>query len=144
MAMELKVKDKTYKVKFGFNSFCDTDLMDRTADLINLFHNEGAEDDKDVTGMGKIKELFRCVRDLLFVGFERFNPVENKQEVGNLLDDWKEEAQEGEKRGLLDLFTLLSEELMNEGFLGDLMNQLADTGTKIPAKIPQDHKGPQR
>lgn len=140
MAMELKVKDKVYKVKFGYNSFCDTDLMDRTSDLIKLFHNEGAESDKDVTGMGKIKELFSCVRDLLFVGFEKYNPVETKQEIGNILDDYHEEAAEDDKRGILDLFTKLSEELMNEGFLGDLMENLNKGPKNEVTKIPQDHK----
>lgn len=141
--MQLNIKGKEYKVKFGYNSFCDTDLMDRTSDLIKLFHNEGTEDDKDVTGMGKIKELFICVRDLLFVGFEKFNPAESKQEIGNLLDDWKEEAAEGEKRGLIDLFTKLSEELMNEGFFGDLTEEFPEETKKIQ-KIPQDHKKPQK
>lgn len=31
--MELKVKGKEYKVRFGYNSFCDTDLMDRTKEF---------------------------------------------------------------------------------------------------------------
>lgn len=140
MAMELKVKDKIYKVKFGYNSFCDTDLMDRTTDLIKLFNEEKAEGDKDAAGMGKLKDLFCCVRDLLFVGFEKFNPVESKQEIGNILDDWKEEAKEGEKRGLFDLFTSLSEELMNEGFFADLTEGKEE---KKP-KEPQDHKKPEK
>lgn len=141
--MILKVKDKEYKVKFGYNSFCDTDLMDRTSDLIMIFHNAEVEDDKDVTGMGKIKDLFVCVRDLLFVGFEKFNPVETKQEIGNILDDYNEEKTEEDKRGILDLFTKLSEELMNEGFLGDLMERLNEA-TKNQPKTPQDHKKPQK
>lgn len=143
MPIQLNIKGKEYKVKFGYNSFCDTDLMDRTSDLIKLFHNEGVEDDKDVTGMGKIKELFICVRDLLFVGFEKFNPAESKQEIGNLLDDWKDEENEGEKRGLINLFTKLSEELMNEGFFGDLMKEFAEDAKKIP-KVPQDRRKPQK
>lgn len=138
--MELKVKDKVYRVKFGYNSFCDTDLMDRTTDLIKLFNEEKAEGDKDAAGMGKLKDLFCCVRDLLFVGFEKFNPVESKQEIGNVLDDWKEEAKEGEKRGLLDLFTSLSEELMNEGFFADLTGEKEE---KKPKK-PQDYKKPEK
>lgn len=146
MAMELKVKDKEYKVKFGYNSFCDTDLMDRTSDLIKLFHSESAEDDKDVTGIGKIKELFCCVRDLLFVGFQKFNPVETVQEVGEILDNYHDEATEEDKRGILDLFTKLSEELMNEGFLGNLLNQMTEETPeeKKVAKIPRDHKKPQK
>ena len=141
--MVLKVKDKEYKVKFGYNSFCDTDLMDRTSDLLKIFQGAGVEDDKDVTVMGKIKELFTCVRDLLFVGFKKINPVETVQEVGEILDDYHDEAPEGEKRGILDLFTQLTEELMNEGFLGDLMEQMTKVEKDAP-KVPQDHKKPQK
>ena len=137
--MVLKVKDNEYKVKFGYNSFCDTDLMERTSDLLNLFNGADVEDDKDVTGMGKIKELFSCVRDLLFVGFKKFNPVETVQEVGEILDDYNDEATEDDKRGILDLFTKLTEELMNEGFLQDLMERLEKTEDN-QKKIQQDKK----
>lgn len=144
--MVLKVKDKEYKVKFGYNSFCDTDLMDRTTDLLRLFQGAEVDDDNDVMGMGKIKELFSCVRDLLFVGFNKYNPVETAQEVGEILDDYHDEATEDDKRGILDLFTKLTEELMSEGFLGDLMNQMTNVAeeTKKTQKTPQDHKKPQK
>ena len=54
--MELKVKGKEYKVRFGYNSFCDTDLMDRTKDLLGIFDSEEVENDSDVGGIGKVKE----------------------------------------------------------------------------------------
>lgn len=143
--MKLNVGEKEYLVKFGYNSFCDTDLMDRTSDLLKIFQGAEVEDDKDVTGMGKIKELFSCVRDLLFFGFKKFNPVENVQEIGNILDDYHDEATDGEKRGVLDLFTKLTEELMNEGFLGEMMGQTSEeTQTEKITKIPQDHKKSQK
>lgn len=143
--MILKVKDKEYKVKFGYNSFCDTDLMDRTSDLLKIFQGAGVEDDKDVTAMGKIKDLFVCVRDLLFFGFKKNNPVETVQEIGDILDDYHDEATEDDKRGIVDLFTKLTEELMAEGFLGDLMNRLAETEVETTVtKIPQDHKKKQK
>lgn len=137
--MVLKVKDTEYKVKFGYNSFCDTDLMERTEDLLKLFQNAGAEDDKDVAGLGKVKELFVCVRDLLFVGFKKFNPVESVQGVGDIIDDYHDEAPEGEKRGVMNIFTMLSEELMNEGFLGEILNDQEETEqdqkvTEMPQK----------
>lgn len=141
--MTLKVKDNEYRVKFGYNSFCDTDLMDRTADLLNIFQSAGVENDKDVTGMGKIKELFTCVRDLLYVGFKKHNPVESVQEIGDILDDYHDEATEEENRGILDLFTKLTEELMGEGFLGDLLKNMNEETEKV-AKTPQDHKKPQK
>ena len=140
--MKLVVKKKEYKVKFGYNSFCDTDLMDRTTDLLRLFQGAEIEDDKDVIGMGKIKELCACVRDLLFVGFQKFNPVDNKQQIGNILDDYHDDAPEGEKRGILDLFTQLTDELMNEGFLGEFLEDIAETQENT--KTPQDHKKPQK
>ena len=144
--MVLKVKDNEYKVKFGYNSFCDTDLMDRTTDLLKLLQGAEVEDDKDVAGLGMIKEMFLCVRDLLFVGFQKYNAVETVQEIGEIIDDYHDEATEYDKRGILDLFTLLSEELMNEGFLGEVLEVLAEDTeeTKKKQKTPQDHKKPQK
>lgn len=140
--MVLNVKGTEYKVKFGYNSFCDTDLMERAKDLLRVIGGEEIEDDRDVAGLGIIKTMFTCVRDLLFVGFQKYNPVENVQEVGNILDDYNEDATEDDKRGILDLFIKLTDELMNEGFLSDLMNQITqDNDTKV---TPQDHKKPQK
>lgn len=133
--MVLKVKDTEYKVKFGYNSFCDTDLMERTEDLLKLFQSTGADDDTDVAGLGKVRELFLCVRDLLFVGFKKFNPVETVQEVGDIIDDYHDEAPEGEKRGVMNIFTMLSEELMNAGFLGEILNDQTE-----PEQNQQDQK----
>ena len=139
-----KIKENEYKVKFGYNSFCDTDLMERTTDLLKLFQKQNIVDDKDVNVAGKVKDLFSCVRDLLYVGFKKHNPVENVQEVGDILDDYHDEAKEkGEKRGIIDLFVRLTDELMNEGFLVDLMNDLEEPNGN-QAKVPQDHKKPQK
>lgn len=126
--MILNVRGKEYKVKFGYNSFCDTDLMDRTSDLLKLFQKSDVTDDKTAAGLGKVRELFTCVRDLLFVGFQKENPVENIQEIGEILDDYHDEATDDDKRGILDLFTKLTEELMNEGFLGDMIQNLNKVG----------------
>lgn len=126
----LKIDGKEYKVKFGFNSFCDTDLMDRTKTLIMLFKQEGVSDDEDVNGLGKIKDLFTCVRDLLFVGFQKFNPVKTPQEIGDLLDQYHDEGTEDDPHGIMDLFSDLSGELMSEGFLADLMRAGAESQKK--------------
>jgi hypothetical protein len=120
------ISGKEYQVKFGFNSFCDTDLMDRTKDLIMLFQNENVSDDQGAAMLGKIKDLFICVRDLLFVGFQKFNPVKSPQEIGDLLDQYHDEGDEENPHGIMDLFGDLGNELMSEGFLGDLMKQGAE------------------
>lgn len=136
--MVLKVKDNEYKVKFGYNSFCDTDLMDRVNDLTMLFAGEEVENDSDVAGIGKIKDLFLCVRELIFVGCKKYNPLDSIQEVGDLLDEYREEETE-EERGLMQLFTQLSEELLNEGFLADILTAMSeevenDKVKKMPTK----------
>lgn len=144
--MTLKIGEKDYRVKFNYNCFCDTDLLDRVNDLGKIFSKAGAESDKDISAMGKIKDLFVCVRDLLFSGFQEENPVENVQAVGKLLDQYREEAQEGEERGVLQLFVMLSSELTEEGFLSDIMKTLAASAEKqkeLP-KTPQDHRKAQR
>ena len=95
--------------------------------------------------MGKIKELFSCVRDLLFVGFQKYNPVNSARDIGDILDDYKEEETEEDKRSILDLFTRLTEEFMEEGFLSDLLKVIGDSKEEPEiAKIPQDHKKPKK
>jgi len=132
--MTLKIKDKEYKVKFGYNSFCDTDLMERTSTLLSVIRGAGAASDDDVFGMGRIKDLFDCVRELLFVGFKKYNPVDTVQEIGDLLDDYNDEGTEENPHGILDLFTLLTEELLNAGFLSDILNKAAEQKPKISRK----------
>lgn len=132
--MTLKIKDKEYKVKFGYNSFCDTDLMERTSTLLSVIRGADAVTDDDVFGMGRIKDLFDCVRELLYVGFRKYNPVENAQVIGDLLDDYNDEGTEENPHGILDLFTQLTEELLNAGFLSDILTKAADQKPKISRK----------
>lgn len=138
--MILKVKDKEYKVKFGYNSFCDTDLMDRTAAMLQLFDTTT---DNGLMGFDRIRELFVCVRDLLFVGFKKYNPVDDISEIGDILDDYQDEETEDEKHGIMELFSMIAEELMNEGFLASMMQETEQENKKV-TNIPQDHKKPQK
>ena len=129
----LKIKDKEYKVKFTYNNFCDTDLLERTQMLLGVFKGSRVENDKDVSSFGKIKDLFVCVRELLYVGFMKHNPVDSVQDIGDILDDYQAEGTEEDPRGILNLFILLTEELMNEGFLSSLLRT-------IPEVKPQEKK----
>lgn len=117
--MTIKVGEKEYKVKFGYNSFCDSDLLDRTSDAMGIIGELQNASDKD--SMAKVRKLFTLTRDLLFEGFKKKNPVESVDEVGDILDDYLEEDKEN--HGLLDVFTLLAQELLTEGFFGDLLNK---------------------
>lgn len=139
--VSLTVKGKEYKIKFGYNSFCDTDLMDRVEHLLNVLQGSEVEDDKDIAALGMIKELFICVRELIFVGTQKYNPIDSLKDVGDILDDYKDEETEEESRGLFSLLMLLTKELLDEGFLGDV---LGESKEKKEPKKPQDHKPPQK
>ena len=130
--MTMTVKGVEYKVKFGFNSFVDTDLMERTEAMIKIFDDKANKE--DIYGMGRIKEMFTVVRELLFVGMQKYNPMESLEKVGELLDDYIDEGTEENPHDLLELFGSLSNELMNEGFLKGVMTAVEKT-----AKKPQDH-----
>ena len=130
--MTMTVKGVEYKVKFGFNSFVDTDLMERTEAMIKIFDDKANKE--DIYGMGRIKEMFTVVRELLFVGMQKYNPMESLEKVGELLDDYIDEGTEENPHDLLELFGNLSNELMNEGFLKGVMTAVEKT-----AKKPQDH-----
>lgn len=131
--MKITVKGTEYRVKFGFNSFVDTDLMERTEALIKIFDDKANKD--DIYGIGRIKEMFSVVRELLYVGFQKYNPIDTQVAVGDLLDDYMEEGTEENPHDLLELFGQLSHELMEEGFLKGVMNAVEKTA----AKKPQDH-----
>ena len=116
--MVLSISGVNYTVKFDYNSICDTNLLDLVGEISELFQEDTKED-----GTKRVMKLFSGVRELLFVGFAAGgNPVDTKQEVGALIDAYRREGQEGEERGILDLFVIITKELVEEGFLSDLMS----------------------
>lgn len=122
--MTITANGKEYKVEFGYNSFCDNDLMDRTAELMTAL----SEPIANVAGVMKQAQImFACVRDLLYVGFKKHNAVLNPEEVGDILDAYREEAPEGEDRGILAIYAQITKELTDEGFLGGMLNQMIQT-----------------
>lgn len=138
--MKVLISGKEYKVKFSYNALCDTDILERVEDLMRLLAGQSAVDEADVKAMGQIKNLFTIVRDMLFVGFGKFNPVETVQDVGDLLDIYKEEETETEKHDLMVLFEELTEELMNEGFLADVLKMVSENQPVDSPLQLQDHK----
>lgn len=116
----ITIKETDYKVRFGMNSFIDTDIIDRAQKVLNLMNGKEISDDKDVAAAGMLKDLFDCTRELFFIGFKKYNPIDSPQTVGDLLDDY---IDEGEDRGILSLFNMIAGDLFNEGFLADLLTE---------------------
>ena len=128
--MTLKIGDREYIVKFGYNSFCDSDLLDRTADAMGMIQDiEKKQDENEETvttaeTMEKVRKLFVLTRDLLFEGFKKKNFVSTLNEVGDLLDDYLEEDKEN--HGLISIFGMIAQELLKEGFFGNLLTKTTE------------------
>lgn len=118
--MTLKVKDKEYKVRFTYNSFADSDLLDRTFETLALVQKLISADE-NTNNIDTIKKLFVLTRELLFVGFKKENPVENIEVIGDILDDYLDEDQEN--HGLIDIFNMIAAELLASGFFGDMLKK---------------------
>lgn len=124
----ITVNEKEYKIRFGMNSFADTDILDRIGAISTLLSNESE------IQFSSFRELFIAVRELVYIGCERYNPLSSLEDAGNLLDDFRDEnPNDG---NLLNLFAKLIEELTTQGFFGDLLPQETEKITKIPT----DHK----
>ena len=143
--MTLNISGQEYKIKFVYNNFADTDLLERVQDVAMIMNGKSTD---GTGGIGILKDLFVVVRELVFVGCKKYNPISTLEEVGDLLEVYKDETpldengEPTEDRGLLALFVLLSNELLEQGFLPDLMAKLQEaieSDNKI-SKLPQDHK----
>lgn len=115
----ISINGTEYKLKYGYNSFCDSDLMDRTTEVMGFIssNDKTSTKDNDYT-----KKLFILVRDLVFEGFKKYNP-KTKDEIGDLLDDYFDEGTEEDSHGLLDVFAIITKELIASGFIGDLLTK---------------------
>lgn len=137
--MNLKIKDKEYKVKFGYNSFCDTDLLDKTAEVMGFLHGEGLQANPDnPNNMDFVRKMFTVTRDLLFEGFKRFNPVEDKNDIGLLLDEYYEENPT--EHGLLNVFVMIAQELLSEGFFGNLLTKANEEMEALKKKVSKKNQ----
>lgn len=136
----IKVKNKEYIVKFGYNSFCDSDLLDRTAEALGMVQEMSNlnQDDELTTAetLAKVRKLFNLTRELLFEGFKKKNPVATIEEVGDILDEYLDEDKEN--NGLIDIFGRIAQELLKEGFFGNLLMEsskaIVDLAKKKSAK----------
>ncbi len=137
--IKLELKEETYKVKYGYNSFCDTDLLDNVSEIMqNMTSEEDATPEKF---MGAIKDTFTAVRSLLFVGLQKFHSDKftDLSVVGDFMDDYIEEND----ITVQELFNTIIVELVEQGFLKDILSSATEEAEKV-TPIPQDHKKSQK
>lgn len=127
----ITIKGQEYKIKFSYNSFCDNDLIDKASDILNLLTKKDTVSDNEDENRVLLKKMFITTRELLFEGFKKLNPVESPTEVGNLLDDYFDEGTEEEPHGIHEVFALVVNELVGEGFFGEIVTKAVKEAERI-------------
>lgn len=122
---KIEIGGKEYQVKYGVNSFADTDLMDRTQWIIDQMSGEKEPEDQ----AKMLREMVITLRELLYVGFKKENPIDDIEVVGDMLDDYIDEHSE-DADVIMNLFGQIAEELMAKGFLADLL-KTADSQKQV-------------
>ena len=133
----ITINGTEYKLKYGYNNFCDSDLMDRTTEVMGFITSSA--DKAQTKDSEYTKKLFVLVRELVFEGFKRYNP-KTIEEVGDLLDDYFDEGTEDDPHGLLDVFGIITQELIASGFIGDLLKKSQKAIEKMAKKVEKNKK----
>ena len=133
----ITINGTEYKLKYGYNNFCDSDLMDRTTEVMGFITSSA--DKAQIKDSEYTKKLFVLVRELVFEGFKRYNP-KTIAEVGDLLDDYFDEGTEDDPHGLLDVFGIITQELIASGFIGDLLKKSQKAIEKMAKKVEKNKK----
>ena len=133
----ITINGTEYKLKYGYNNFCDSDLMDRTTEVMGFITSSA--DKAQIKDSEYTKKLFVLVRELVFEGFKRYNP-KTIAEVGDLLDDYFDEGTEEDPHGLLDVFGIITQELIASGFIGDLLKKSQKAIEKMAKKVEKNKK----
>lgn len=167
--LKIKVKDVEYKIKFGYKAIAKSNVLKDIVALRKKFSADPKdEDDKDQNEnedntdqikeedntekyIEMIDEILDLTSRLLLAGLQKYhsdvfgyNPddpksVKNAKDIiENFIDDYIDEEDSME---LMDLFTALQDELMNNGFLFGKSQKAEEAMIEQDATVaPQDHK----
>ena len=130
-----KIHGKEYKVRYGYRTVCENDILDR---VMNIGNSE------DGTAKGLINNLVKTTAELLLVGLQKYHAKEfgykdekerlkRIDEILDLLDDYEDESTEDHEQDAATLLKDLQDELEKNGFLstiakmGQEMSQMEQT-----------------
>lgn len=130
-----KVKDKEYKIVFGYRSLLKTDVLDR----IQNSNKEG------------LKGAISLLPELLLIGLQKrhkdefgWETDEEKEaaldKVYDLLDEYEDESTEENPQDGFTLLQKMNDELGKNGFLSRIMKIAEEAEKQNATKLPQDHK----
>lgn len=142
----LKVKDKTYKIKFGYKALAKSGVL---KEVVKMQSAIGKKDENDAV-VDLIADVFDILAKLVLAGLQKLNKtflcdyddessvLAGIEKVYDFLDEYMEEE---ESLSVMDLFTKLTDELLNNGFLSKKSKELEENLEKQDATIiPMDHQ----
>lgn len=150
--LKMKLNGKEYKLKFGFKSFKNSEILQEVVKVQNEIKNKtenenGEENGDDIAFLGDVLNLtsrlvlvaLQKYNEEFRVDFSDANAVKIATEkTDDLIDDYMEEE---DSLSIMELFQSLVGELFNNGFLSkkpseNLEKSLTEQDATI---IPMDH-----
>ena len=141
-----KIHGKEYKVRYGYRTVCENDILDRVMRIGNS---------EDGTAKGLINNLVKTTAELLLVGLQKYHSDKfgyksdkEKAEKINLLldwlDDYEDESTEDHEQDAATLLKDLQDELEKNGFLstiakmGQEMSQMEQTAQTAKTEMENE------
>lgn len=138
--MNIIIKDTNYKIKYGYLVVSKSEIIPRVIETMESISKENVEPEF-------ITKLMSTVADMLLYGLQKahadeygFNFItkdgydEKYGKVCDLIDDYIEDGGK-----MLDLFNILSEELLNKGFLAEMTESEQTTEKKLEVVNPSEN-----
>ena len=142
----LKIHGKEYKVRYGYRTVCENDILDRVMNI-------GSTEDGTVKGL--INNLVETTAELLLVGLQKYHSKEfgygsdeeRQKRIGeiiDMLDDYEDESTEEHEQDAATLLKDLQGELEKNGFLsaiakmGQEMTQMEQTAQTAKAEMESE------
>lgn len=147
--MTLKVKGKEYKLKFGYKSFKNSKILKEVVAMQKLLRGSD-EEEKETDNLDALADVFELNSKLVLAALQKnheefradYKNPDSIQDcidkVDNLLDDYMEEP---DSMSIMDLFTELTNELFDNGFLSKKSEKLEAALEATDATVvPTDHR----
>ena len=142
----LKIHGKEYKVRYGYRTVCENDILDRVMNI-------GSTEDGTVKGL--INNLVETTAELLLVGLQKYHSKEfgygsdeeRQKRIGeiiDMLDDYEDESTEEHEQDAATLLKDLQGELEKNGFLsaiakmGQEMTQMEQTAQTAKTEMESE------
>ena len=146
----IKVNDKEYKLKFGYASLYRTGILRKLQDSQSIFKkDEDKDEDKDEVTFDKIEKLMSVTAEAFLIGLQKYHKdefgyeteSEKEKMIDKVCDLFDDMADEDEEIGVMEIFAMINEELVEQGFLARMFRNAQEIASQEDATvIPMDHK----